>query len=74
LNAFAPNATNDIALAAVWATIAWITFAWTAIADTVDVALAASRATDKKSNQLRSTTIIRKICTEDVMKKLKEIK
>jgi hypothetical protein len=38
------------------------------------IAWANAAATDKKSNQLRITTIIKKVLTEDVIKKLKEIK
>lgn len=57
LDTFSSNVANDAALAAFWATIAWITLDWTAITDTTDIALVAS--------------IVRKICIEDVMKKLK---
>jgi hypothetical protein len=63
---------HNVADAAAWAA-AWVS-SGCAIGTADAVALAISRITDKKPNQLRSTTIIRKICTEDVMKKLKEIK
>ena len=63
---------HNVADAAAWAA-AWTT-SGCAIGTADAVALAISRITDKKPNQLRSTTIIRKICTEDVIKKIKEIK
>jgi len=63
---------HNVADAAAWAA-AWTT-SGCAIGTADAVALAISRITDKKPNQLRSTTIIRKICTEDVIKKLKDIK
>ena len=63
---------HNVADAAAWSA-AWTT-SGCAIGTADAVALAISRIIDKKPNQLRSTTIIRKICTEDVMKKLKEIK
>lgn len=68
LGALAHNAADAAAWAAAWAT------SGCAIGTADAVTLAISRTTDKKPNQLRSTTIIRKICTEDIMKKLKEIK
>ena len=68
LGALAHNVADAAAWAAAWAT------SGCAIGTADAVALAISRIIDKKPNQLRSTTIIRKICTEDVMKKLKEIK
>jgi hypothetical protein len=55
---------HKLALCGVLATIAWITFAWIAIADSAD----------KKSNQLRTAEIARKVLTEDILKKIKEIK
>ena len=63
---------HNVADAATWAA-AWAT-SGSAIGTADAVTLAISRTTDKKPNQLRSAIIIRKICTEDVMKKLKEIK
>ena len=58
--------TYAAAWAAAWATIpADAIWAVDAIADTT---------TDKKSNQLRTAEIARKILTEDVLKKIKEIK
>lgn len=68
LGALDLNVTDAAAWAAAWAT------SGCAIGTADAVTLAVSRATDKKSNQLRITTIIRKICTEDVIKKLKEIR
>jgi hypothetical protein len=66
----AARAVDTVTYAAAWAA-AWATIP----ADTIwAINVAANAATDKKSNQLRTAEIARKILTEDVMKKLKEIK
>ena len=66
----AAKTVDTVTYAAAWAA------AWATIPDdTIWAANAvADAATDKKSNQLRTAEIARKILTEDILKKIKEIK
>lgn len=66
----AAKTVDTVTYAAAWAA-AWATIPTDAIWAAITVADA---AIDKKSNQLRTAEIARKILTEDVLKKIKEIK